>query len=130
MYISTSCKGDMSCLWMQFGEEPTAEAVLWVDTHSYNSAIPELQVALQYLEDLSRETSAKHSQVVARVATTIGIVDTYKNSLEGCMAHHGCSYVLFLEDDRCAVCHMLCSPARGAVLLQVASCCHPLLQAA
>ena len=92
---------------MQFGDEPTAEAVLWLDTLSYNSAIPELQSALHYLEDLCRETSTKHPEVVARVATTFGIVDTYKNSLEGCMALQECSYVLFLEDDRCAVCHVL-----------------------
>ena len=105
---------------MQFGDEPTAEAVLWLDTLSFNPAIPELQIALQYLEDLSRETSTKHPQVVARVATTIGVVDTYKSSLEGCMALHGCSYVLFLEDDRCAVCHMLtCSPFTVAAAILI-----------
>ena len=122
---------------MQFGDEPTAEAVLWLDTLSFNSAISELQGAVQYLADLCQETSTKHPQVVARVATTFGIVDTYKNSLEGCMALHGCSYVLFLEDDRCAVCHMLCAQQSGLCCsvdcqghslssAAVVPCCRPL----
>ena len=99
---------------MQFGDEPAAETVLWVETVSYGSAISELQSALQYLEHLSQDTINKYPQVVARVATTNGMVDTYKNSLEGCLAHQNCSYMLFLEDDRCHMCaHQHSSAAVG-----------------
>ncbi len=106
----------MCSLWLQFGDEPAAEAVLWVDTLSFNSAIPELETTLDYLEDLSRETNIKHPKVAARVATTNGILETYKTSLEGCMARQECSYMLFLEDDRCAVCHpLLVGTARGVI---------------
>ena len=85
----------------QFDKTPREplEALLWVDTSSYEEHIDVLEGVLHNLQDLVLEINADYPWVRFSLRFSRGIAETYHRSLTMCQEKPWCSYMMFTEDD-------------------------------
>lgn len=85
----------------QFGKTPRQplEALLWVDTSSYEEHVDVLEGVLHNLRDLILEVKADYPWVKLALRFSRGIAETYHRSLTVCEEKPWCSYMMFTEDD-------------------------------
>ncbi|KAL3149448.1 hypothetical protein ABBQ32_002239 [Trebouxia sp. C0010 RCD-2024] len=85
----------------QFGKTPREpmEALLWVDTSSYEEHVVVLEGVLHNLRGLILEVKADYPWVNFALRFSRGIAETYHRSLIICEEKPWCSYMMFTEDD-------------------------------
>ncbi|MCJ1242448.1 hypothetical protein MMC14_010456 [Varicellaria rhodocarpa] len=85
----------------QFDKTPRKplEALLWVDTSSYEEHLDVLEGVLHNLRALIVEINADYPWVKFSVRFSRGIAETYHRSLSTCQELPWCHYMMFTEDD-------------------------------